>query len=825
MDNYDLTLFFPRWYQRWLVRLNSSYLFWFCLLLALAARIWLVMHTRGIIDGDEALVGMQARHILQGERPVYLYGQTYMGSLAAYLIAGLFAITGSSVWALRIEPVLLSPLLVWLTWRLAAALADGARLPAREKRRFMLTSALLAALPPLFDAVVEIRVGNGYSETFMLILLLLLCTLRLTQRWQAGASTGELGWRWTGIGFVTGLGLWIDPMIILAVIASTAWIVTYGVSRWKRVHNQEGAPGEQSTPGSQPSSGDQGAPGGQSIPSAQPTPNDHAIPRAQPTHASQPIPGSHALPAAQPVPVSQTTPNAQGTRQGHPGISHAPGQNVGAPLAGALTSPLQLPPASASPSSFTGTSISTGSGTSASTHTLRMAFARLPQSSLARPQQPSQAQMRRSPLAHVLAHPSVRTLQSSLARTWKSPFARNLRSSLAHISRLDHAFSVAFVSIPAALVGFTPAFYWGAAHDWENIAYLFRTGSDALADPGIALHYPDRLAILQGLVHLYGTCAAPHAISGALPGDPQIAFDSFHALLLASRSWATAPYVFVLGSGLVCIATATLLLVRSHTQQHPLLLTTRRLAGLPLLFGAITAVIFCTSNTSIIGLLYPCASDEVGHYAAVLVLVLPLIIGAVLTIARMSLPAHVPTERQHAMKRQVLLSGTARSLLLCGLFIYLSGQGYTYIQSNPEHIIQTPGCSALLEQSDQLVAYLEHSHIHYAWAASWLGNVVMFQSNEHVVTADPRVITNHDEDLLPAYTAAVSRATHASVLAFALSSDLHPTLLQALNANHVTYRLARFSTTPALDVLVVTPLNRTLSPFEGDALGAWNLGC
>ena len=72
---------------------------WLCLLFALLIRIWLVVHTRGVIAGDEAMVGIQAEHILQGEHPVYYYGQPYMGSLEAYFAALLFAIAGASVWS------------------------------------------------------------------------------------------------------------------------------------------------------------------------------------------------------------------------------------------------------------------------------------------------------------------------------------------------------------------------------------------------------------------------------------------------------------------------------------------------------------------------------------------------------------------------------------------------------------------------------------------------------------------------------------------------------------------------------------------------------
>jgi hypothetical protein len=39
-------------------------------------------------------------------------------------------------------------------------------------------------------------------------------------------------------------------------------------------------------------------------------------------------------------------------------------------------------------------------------------------------------------------------------------------------------------------------------------------------------------------------------------------------------------------------------------------------------------------------------------------------------------------------------------------------------------------------------------------------------------------------------------------------------LLQYLDEQRVTYRAARFPSQPGIDVLVVTPLSRTVSPFE-----------
>src|SRR2546427_8426157 len=110
--------------KQWQTALRSP--LWLCLLIALVIRIWLTYHTHGVIDGDEAMVGIQAEHILRGEHPLYFYGQAYMGSLEAYLMALLFLIGGPTVWMMRAEPILLSLLVVWVTWKLAGALAEAA---------------------------------------------------------------------------------------------------------------------------------------------------------------------------------------------------------------------------------------------------------------------------------------------------------------------------------------------------------------------------------------------------------------------------------------------------------------------------------------------------------------------------------------------------------------------------------------------------------------------------------------------------------------------------------------------------------------------------
>lgn len=214
--------------SKWVAILRSP--LWLCLLAALILRIWLVYHTHGTIDGDEALVGIQAEHILRGEHPIYYYAQPYMGSLEAYLIALIFAIVGPSVWALRTEPILLSLLIVWLTWLLADALATAAHLAPFPKQLFKTIAALGAAIPPLYDTVLEIHTNGGYIETFVLMLLMLLSAFHLTRRWHEGASTKELALRWAIIGFLVGLGIWVYPLISVIVLTVAIWILLFCLS-------------------------------------------------------------------------------------------------------------------------------------------------------------------------------------------------------------------------------------------------------------------------------------------------------------------------------------------------------------------------------------------------------------------------------------------------------------------------------------------------------------------------------------------------------------------------------------------------------------------
>jgi hypothetical protein len=633
---------------------------WLCLLLALIVRAWLVFHTRGVIDGDEAMVGIQAQHILRGELPVYYISQVYMGSLEAYLVALLFAITGSSVWTLRAEPVLLSLLVVWLTWKLAGILADAAKLPPYAKRSFMIIATLFAALPPLYDAVIELRTLGGYIETFVLILILLISAFRLTQQWHEGAPTRELALRWAGIGFVVGLGFWVNPLISSAVLAAAIWIVGYCL---------------------------------QAIWSARKL-------RLVSTKRD-------------------TTRNTNASRRMR-GVSPAI----------ALPDPPALP----------------------------------------------------TPSLAAIALPAL-------------------------------------TAIPACIIGFAPPLYWGATNSWANIIYLLTNQGGVPSQ---------RLAAINNVAHLYTSCIARRIIGGALP-DVNIT--------------ATLPRLFTpgLAIGVLYLLATVSTFTLSLFWRHPLLVQIRQLVGLPLLFGVCTAFIFCISKISAVGLLVDCNNvDYAGRYATPLLLALPFLFAASFTFVSMYLhekgkeplqQGNSENSPSYPQPSRVVSRLSLQHIMQAGLFAVLllivCAQGLTYAQTNAGYTFQTSGCVAAPANNDTIIEYMQREHIHYAWAPFWIGNPVIFKTKESIIIADPRIITTPRvfRSRIPAYTSAVVHANRPSVLALVPHSDSYPQLLRNLDTEHITYHVARFPSEPGVDLLVVTPLNHVISPFESNSLGAWLYGC
>ncbi len=202
---------------------------------ALVLRVLLIWRSPGVLDGDEALVGIQAERIAAGlERPIFFYGQHYMGSLEAYLAAGLFRLVGPSVPALRLVPLAFALLLVVLEYELARRVAGQGAASA---------AALLAAVAPPYVGVWSLKARGGYIESLVLGSALLIVTHRLLYGPnQALGPTAPLrrptrlalGW-WLLWGLLAGLAFWVNPISVYYILTAAGALAVNGLRnvRWR----------------------------------------------------------------------------------------------------------------------------------------------------------------------------------------------------------------------------------------------------------------------------------------------------------------------------------------------------------------------------------------------------------------------------------------------------------------------------------------------------------------------------------------------------------------------------------------------------------------
>jgi hypothetical protein len=355
---------------------------------------------------------------------------------------------------------------------------------------------------------------------------------------------------------------------------------------------------------------------------------------------------------------------------------------------------------------------------------------------------------------------------------------------------------LAAAALPAALVGFTPALSWGAANRWANITYLLRLGGSG-GTPG------QHLGMVGKVTGAYFTCILPRIASGTLPTTRGILTSLHQPLLFVS--------VFFLLAALALVAA-------SFIWRMPLLMQVRQLAALPVIFALCCAVAFCMSSAAVYTLL-GCGYDDTGRYATPLALAFPFLFAALFTCVFVVIyerGRRQERERRRGARTGILnLAIVAQTILFVLLLVYLTGQGLSYMETNPGLTFQSNYCPLDPANNDPIIAYMQREHIHYFWASNLLAYPIVFKTNRSIIGADPRALKHHDAvNRIPEYTNAVLSAQRPSMLVIIRHSDPHPALLRALQARNIIYRQAIFPSQPGYDVLVVTPLSRTVSPLE-----------
>ncbi len=352
-------------------------------------------------------------------------------------------------------------------------------------------------------------------------------------------------------------------------------------------------------------------------------------------------------------------------------------------------------------------------------------------------------------------------------------------------------------AVPTLLVGFLPGLIWGAQNNWANLSYIFQAGGTTTAG---------RLLAIEKVTGLYSYCLAPRALGGALPTQPDVTLANPHLVTFG---------LFVVLSGLVLGAYGLML-----ANWHPVFLSVRQLTALPLLFLPCTSIIFCVASNSVAALRSGCGpSDGAGRYVVPLVDALPFLVGTLIIFPGLILQERQQRQVQQDTDAPLALRFTSprkffTSLvliqvgLLVVLALYFGMQGMAYAQADPNYTFQATGClSRNPTNVDPIVNYLRSNHIHYVWATGWVGEHITFETDDSIVATKigGRIVSDDEAQI---------HVDRAIVPVLAAHNDRHPDFVQELDANQVTYRVARFYSAPGVDAVVVTPLNRTLSPYD-----------
>jgi hypothetical protein len=166
-------------------------------------------------NSDEAIVALMARHILQGERPIFFYGQAYMGSLDAYIVAAGFSAFGQQVWVVRAVQAALYLGTLLTTAALGRAVFFD--------RRVGLLAIWLLAIPTVNVTLYTTVSLGGYGEMLLIGNLILLCALALGRNpWQTGIRPDAFC---LALGLLSGFGLWAFGLTLVYSLPAIVYIV------------------------------------------------------------------------------------------------------------------------------------------------------------------------------------------------------------------------------------------------------------------------------------------------------------------------------------------------------------------------------------------------------------------------------------------------------------------------------------------------------------------------------------------------------------------------------------------------------------------------
>ena len=180
-------------------------------LAGLAVRLWVMTGRLGAIDSDEAITGLMAKHLLDGEFRAFMWRLSYQGTIATYPVALTFKLFGVSRFTLELPFLLMSAGATVVLWRIGT----------RFLRPFQAVFAALAFwLWPALYVWLGVKPLMFYVPTMLLGLAAMLCAQRAAERPRRALD-------WCLLGLFLGAGWWTSPNIMYFAVPSAIWLAAY----------------------------------------------------------------------------------------------------------------------------------------------------------------------------------------------------------------------------------------------------------------------------------------------------------------------------------------------------------------------------------------------------------------------------------------------------------------------------------------------------------------------------------------------------------------------------------------------------------------------
>jgi 4-amino-4-deoxy-L-arabinose transferase-like glycosyltransferase len=181
---------------------------------AVVVKVWLHLSEVIPFNSDEAVVALMARHINQGARPIFFYGQAYLGSLDAILIAIGFKVFEEHVWDIRLVQLLLYLGTILTTYELSKR--------ALASKQVGLIAMWFLAIPTVNVTLYTTATLGGYGESLLIGNIILLITLRTGEQLVAGEP--KLPWIFVIWGFFVGFGTWVFGLTLVYSLPSSIYL-------------------------------------------------------------------------------------------------------------------------------------------------------------------------------------------------------------------------------------------------------------------------------------------------------------------------------------------------------------------------------------------------------------------------------------------------------------------------------------------------------------------------------------------------------------------------------------------------------------------------